>query len=875
MLNLDDFWGKTDGDKPGITPEIHSITVQAIGDFLYKSRFQNNRFKRSKKFQKKLKNIISFLCITHDVGKYYLGFQIACELWRVKYFPQCNKLLNERCLYLNGKPHFEIQYHGPVSGYSVYNYLLNNGYDERTAYNYAWSVASHHGYNSPEADGADFYVEEGNFSFESERQQYLERYVSDIKLPIVNDSFDLSETLKERFNIILPRIGDKYKLITHAVLKKEQKKKRELVMCLGMLIVSDWLGSDEKYHSVKKRPLNIEELQREVKDQLSVVGFDLPEIKKNLSFMEVFPSLKGKEIRDLQKKTAKAITSSGIYVIEAPMGEGKTEAALYAAYKLLEQGINTGIYFALPSQATSNSMYKRMEEFVHTICNGVNNTMLIHQMSWLDKELYALNINDSDNWFLSNRRALLAPFGVGTIDQALMSVIASKHYSVRRFGLAGKVIIIDEVHSYDTYTGTLIKRLCEECKELGCTIIILSATLRKKSRDEFVFLKKKHNPYPVITGITSHNKKIFLPADHQPSKKVHLLHSNIENAYKKAIECAKNGAVVVWICNTVDSAQDTYHKFTSLTDDVLLGQIHARFPYFIKKNQTDYWINKLGKDGDKREGCILISTQIIEQSVDIDADVMFSEVAPIDFIFQRMGRLWRHDFTNRPVERCEFILLENIPETPFTEMSSKEIARHFKPSSFFYDSYILMKTQIALSEIPEINLPNDIRKIIESVYDDSAEEFDGWEDLKKASREESRKLEAKAESIVNIFGTELIEEENCTTRANEVLYENLILIKSITSTSITFLDGNKVLIEDDFNFETKRAFAKNIVRIQSYYFAEKEKRIENSFIKRYTYGGIVGIVNSKGRVKANDIKSGYFLSYSEEYGIEINNNRGA
>jgi CRISPR-associated endonuclease/helicase Cas3 len=139
------------------------------------------------------------------------------------------------------------------------------------------------------------------------------------------------------------------------------------------------------------------------------------------------------------------------------MGLGKTEAALYAAYQLLAKQKATGIYFALPTQLTSNKIHERVNAFLAKILHTTNsnqNALLLHSNAWLKREL-AVEGNPNGSWFEESKRGILAPFAVGTIDQALMAVMNIKHGFVRAFGLAGKVVILDEVHSYDTYTGTL------------------------------------------------------------------------------------------------------------------------------------------------------------------------------------------------------------------------------------------------------------------------------------------------------------------------------------------------------------------------------------------------------------------------------------
>ncbi len=171
------------------------------------------------------------------------------------------------------------------------------------------------------------------------------------------------------------------------------------------------------------------------------------------------------------------------------MGLGKTEAALYAAYQLLSNGQASGIYFALPTQLTSNKIYDRFNLFLEQILadNCEHRSLLLHANAWLlDTEMGEEGRPGGALVLISSKRGLLAPFAVGTIDQALMAAMNVKHGFVRAFGLAGKVVILDEVHTYDAYTGTIIDALIQLLTQLDCTVIVLSATLNQERRKELL-----------------------------------------------------------------------------------------------------------------------------------------------------------------------------------------------------------------------------------------------------------------------------------------------------------------------------------------------------------------------------------------------------
>src|SRR5262249_50021899 len=292
-------------------------------------------------------------------------------------------------------------------------------------------------------------------------------------------------------------------------------------------------------------------------------------IGKSLSFPQLFPGLIA---NNLQDATMNVVNRPGVYVVEGPMGFGKTEAALAAAYQLMATGKASGIYFGLPTQITSNRIHERMQPFVDRICNDIEPVQLAHGASWLVDPLHMMRLRAASpdtegadharvgrSWFASAKRSLLAPFGVGTIDQALLGIVAAKHFFVRQFGLAGKVVILDEVHTYDLYTGVLIAELVKRLRAVQCTIIILSATLTEKRRRELLGLSDAQPvsvAYPLVSGaVTSFIERSCAPP---PSKTIQIRNISGAPPIEEAMERASRGECLLWIRNTVDEAQETY-----------------------------------------------------------------------------------------------------------------------------------------------------------------------------------------------------------------------------------------------------------------------------------------------------------------------------
>ena len=417
------------------------------------------------------------------------------------------------------------------------------------------------------------------------------------------------------------------------------------------------------------------------------------------------------------------------------MGIGKTEAALYAAYQALETGRATGIYFALPTQLTSDKVHERMNNFLAKILEEEDPnrwSLLLHGSAWLrDKEL-GEDGSPGRSWFNSSKRGLLAPFAVGTIDQALMAVMNVKHGFVRTFGLAGKVVILDEVHSYDSYTGTILNELIKSLRELYCTVIVLSATLTDGQRHSMVGAPSDDNrternlsAYPLISAYP----KEGIAQEHEIGKmddksvEIHIS-ANDDKATGEALLRAERGEQVLWIENTVIEAQQRYRLLAAKSQGMGLdcGLMHSRFLKADRDKNEDKWVGlfgKMGRDFRSEKGRILIGTQVLEQSLDIDADFLVTRLCPTDMLFQRLGRLWRHA-ENDPLrpgksKRESWILAPDLKAAIHDQNS-------FGKSAKVYSPYVLCRTLEVWQDINHVNLPCQIRFFLEKTYRERPEE---------------------------------------------------------------------------------------------------------------------------------------------------------
>lgn len=486
----------------------------------------------------------------------------------------------------------------------------------------------------------------------------------------------------------------------------------------GLTSVSDWIGSGQHFDHPN------DSWQEKIAQAVDEAGFIKPEFKTRLSFQQIF----GFAPRQAQRLFFEKVTGPGVYILEAPMGLGKTEAALHAAYQLLSTQQASGIYFALPTQLTSNKIYERFNQFLEQILSAdcQHRSLLLHANAWLFDTEMGEEGRPGGAWFSQAKRGLLAPFAVGTIDQALMAAMNVKHGFVRAFGLAGKVVILDEVHTYDAYTGTLMDALVQLLRQLDCTVIILSATLNQERRQEMIGCETFSSDYPLITALPNIDNSVIevsVPMTETRQLGIRLIQDD-KPAVEQALLRAEQGQQVLWIENTVKEAQERYLQLASRAQHVgaECGLLHSRFSFSDRKAIETRWVGLFGKEGwiegRQQRGRILIGTQVLEQSLDIDADFLISRFAPTDMLLQRFGRLWRHtDCPRNPYARQEAWLLgpalDHAIESPQTAFGS---------TAYVYSAYVLCRSLEVWSDLKHIFLPRDIRRLIEATYEKRHEE---------------------------------------------------------------------------------------------------------------------------------------------------------
>ena len=440
-----------------------------------------------------------------------------------------------------------------------------------------------------------------------------------------------------------------------------------------ILPFADWIGSNTEFFKPTDTWMPLAEYwqhaQRTSEHALEKLGLVLPAVSLP-SPRHVLDS--DRELSPTQTWASTVeLPAEGpvLSIIEDMTGSGKTEAALMLAHRMMAKGFARGFHMALPTMATADAMHRRLCPIYRKLFDydgdfdprAGPSLALAHGRASLARdrtEQEAPVAAYCSDWIASeNRRAFFAAAGAGTVDQAILSVLASKYQALRLRGLADKVLIIDEAHAYDTYMSVEIAALLRFHAAQGGSAILLSATLPAKKRSELAAAYAEgagwsapslhEAAYPLATLLARAGAD-ETPGSTRSGTEREVAVRRVESldaAEALAKDAAGTGAAVAVIRSTVDAAIATYERLSAgAPPGVEVQLFHARFMHGDRHRIEQDVVMRFGKDGgpDQRQRRILVATAVIEQSLDLDFDVMISDLAPVDLVIQRAGRLWRH-----------------------------------------------------------------------------------------------------------------------------------------------------------------------------------------------------------------------------------------
>ena len=519
----------------------------------------------------------------------------------------------------------------------------------------------------------------------------------------------------------------------------------------GLTSISDWIASNPEWFPLGERADGLYEhflVAKALAGQaLSAIGW--PPYRSLLTNAATTSELITKMLAGSQGMTSprplqvegdrllQEAKGATLLLVEAPMGEGKTELAFLAHLRLQLANQHRGLYVALPTQATGTAMFDRTEFFLRAFSSGMKLDMqLVHGASLLSERVEHLrgiwgDDGEADDsirssaWFSQRRRSLISPYGVGTVDQALLCTLNVKHHFVRIWGLSNRVVILDEVHAYDTYTTGLIENMLRWLKELGCSVVLMSATLSQRDRNSLMAAwgvgphQIPELAYPRVIAADAEKVRGTSFAS-RPMPPIHLyaVSEDVESLAACALGCLDGGGRGAVIVNTVDRAQKLFQFLHErVSDDVDLMLFHARYPAETRSEQEAKVLGTFGGPAasTQRPGkMLLIATQVAEQSLDIDFDFLLTDLAPVDLVLQRAGRLHRHERARPEAHRLARLYVAGL---------SPEYLPNMKTTAweFVYDPYILGRTWAFLSRETMLCMPSDIDRLVQLVYDKEKE----------------------------------------------------------------------------------------------------------------------------------------------------------
>ena len=496
---------------------------------------------------------------------------------------------------------------------------------------------------------------------------------------------------------------------------------------MGVVILSDWLASSEIFENFSAAEKTLlsdirAAAERTVENCGLVSGTKLPSYD---DFCELWPEISREGMRPLQKECAGMdYRGTSLCLLEAPMGEGKTEAALYAVSRMMETCGKDGFYVALPTSATSNQMHNRVNGLFQR--HGLAPSRLLHSMAWLvdaQAQRHHASLGDDDDrqslaqWLMPLRRGLLSQYAVGTVDQAMMSVMQIKYGVLRLLGLTDKILVVDEIHAYDAYMAQIIEQLVAWCRALSIPVVLLSATLplTKKRKLLAAAGASEYEPsagYPLITSVRNDGTVTERPVEAFVRRRYRFalrpVMNDREAVASLAVDKVKNGGCLCLLMDTVKGAQALYPLLKEkATPDTELIVFHARFTAERRQQIESECIAKFGRNAgaNRPKKAILLCTQVVEQSLDVDFDFMMTEIAPIDLLLQRAGRVFRHDGTTRP-DGCVRPQIDVLVPPK----------HNFAAIEMIYYPILLERTENYLAAHEVIAVPEDIRSCIEEVY---------------------------------------------------------------------------------------------------------------------------------------------------------------
>lgn len=561
------------------------------------------------------------------------------------------------------------------------------------------------------------------------------------------------------------------------------------MLATAVVVAADWLASDSArfpYGDVRPATVraNAAHLERDLpgpwRPRVSV-----GEARER--FVRRFPELGSpRPIQQLVFEVVAEIDTPSLVVLEAPMGVGKTEAALLAAEQLAAKFGCGGVFVALPTMATSDAMFARVHDWTGRLEGGGGSIFLAHGKARLNDtyrglvsqaRIRGLNANESDaasemasvsSWLQGRRKGVLANIVVGTIDQVLFGALQTRHVALRHLALASKVVIVDEVHAADVYMRRYLTRVLEWLGAYGVPVVLMSATLPPRHRQQLIdAYARGRGAAPTSLEHEAHYPMVTVQGDcaqrhtsdwtgARTQVRLEQIGDDLDELRELVIPFVEAGACVVVIRNTVQRAQDAFAMLREALGTHRATLLHSRFLASHRAAKERELLSRLGppRSGVRRpEGYVVVGTQVLEQSLDIDADVMVTDIAPVDLVLQRMGRLHRHRRGDGQSDRPEATRIPTLYVTGVADWATVP-PKPAKGMEAVYGTSPLLRSLAVLTGALDgrpVELPTDIPELVTRAYDPDLQSPVGWEQVWQVAEQESAVREAGQRSRADTF----------------------------------------------------------------------------------------------------------------------------
>ena len=771
------LWAKSDADG---TPNLllqHLLDTAAVAELMW-DRFLAPTVKRRVDVccGDRGRDLFALLCGLHDVGKASPAFQAKA--------PELAARVMNIGLTWRDLDRQSQQWHHSLAGAVVVRRALSEAGWDRDAVNWVWPlVAGHHG-RIPSAGVLLRLPGRGNAQgiglWEVAQDELVERVASALGLELASVS-----------PVCMPRRADQLTLA-------------------GAMIMADWIASDERHFPGVDTFDNVS--MRGARERAAAAwqhlglrgGWSHGLLPKGADL--VFARFKV-HARPSQIDTvalAERMAAPGLLIVEAPMGEGKTESALAAVEVLARRFGADGLFVGMPTQATSDPMFSRVRRWAGSIEPGLP-VGLLHGKRRFNREWHALlrgvHFDDADEygcedpygratrkgaaaaselpaeWFLGRKRGLLTPLTVGTVDQLLHAATRTRHVMLRYAGLAGSVVVLDEVHAYDVYMSQFLFEALRWLADAGVPVIVLSATLPPRTRRDLVcaylqgaLAKRDIDLVDLPSAAGYPNALSVCVADGEPrfeqrsSKawratarvQVEILEEPPDGGPEPVLalitETVREGGCALVVRNTVARAQQTYAAIReNFGADVVL--LHARLTAGERADRAERVLAALGPHGDQPRPArlVVVATQLAEQSFDIDADLLVTDLAPIDLLLQRVGRLHRHQRpeSDRPARvRSPRVIITGVANL------NGGLPTFPRGSSYVYGDHLLLRAAALVSEAVAgdgWSIPADVPRLVGRGYGDEPVGPASWRDAAEVAREEWDQSQADRQAHAEPF----------------------------------------------------------------------------------------------------------------------------